>query len=657
MYHILTSFFRTLNSFLAAGIAILAFSLLLYALSFNLKDRVARSFALILTCVVIVFVGEALSSVSKDPDQLEFWLRFQWVGIIFLPVNYLLFSDALLSTTGRPSRGRRVMLIRLVALVSVGFLVLLVMNKLVGALVTPATPAPHLERTWITWVFGLFYAASMILSWINFWRAYKRTVTGTSRRRMSYLIIGSLAPALGSYPYLLFGSTFAQLAPLLFWIAVTLGNVLTTILLVVMAYSVAFFGVPWPDRVVKRRLFKWLLRGPITASTVLVLTTTIRRISSHYNIDLSAVIPVFMVASILLLEHMITLVSPGLERWLFYGKDSPDLDRLQILDERLLTSGDLQQFLESILAAVCDRLQVQKAFIATLNAQRVETLVMFGGEDPLMEKDFPVDLIKGASNNGDDLTLFAWGERWLVPLFDRRGYQSDLIGLLSVEQKGGHELDNEQKAALELLAYRAGIAIGDRFLQEEAFRSLDQLTPQIEMIQRLRAASRYDGTQILTSPDFPIDEDGLSPLVKDALTHYWGGPKLTSSPLLNLQVVKRIAEEQKESSINALRMILKKAIERVRPDGERRFTAEWVLYNILELKFMEGYKVRDIATRLAVSEADLYRKQRIAIEAVRKAIMDMEKEAIQEADHNVTLKPENHHNFKENAQEGRFSGK
>jgi uncharacterized membrane protein YqjE len=52
----------TLNELLAAGIAITAFSLLLYALSFNLRDRVARSFAAILVCVVIVYVAEAFSS-------------------------------------------------------------------------------------------------------------------------------------------------------------------------------------------------------------------------------------------------------------------------------------------------------------------------------------------------------------------------------------------------------------------------------------------------------------------------------------------------------------------------------------------------------------------------------------------------------------------
>jgi hypothetical protein len=44
MYDILLAALRNLNDLLTAGIAITAFSLLLYALSFNLRDRVARSF-------------------------------------------------------------------------------------------------------------------------------------------------------------------------------------------------------------------------------------------------------------------------------------------------------------------------------------------------------------------------------------------------------------------------------------------------------------------------------------------------------------------------------------------------------------------------------------------------------------------------------------
>ena len=54
-----------LNQLATAGIAITGFSLLLYALTFNLRDRVARSFAMILVCMVIVYVGDAISSIAR----------------------------------------------------------------------------------------------------------------------------------------------------------------------------------------------------------------------------------------------------------------------------------------------------------------------------------------------------------------------------------------------------------------------------------------------------------------------------------------------------------------------------------------------------------------------------------------------------------------
>jgi len=49
---------------------------------------------------------------------------------------------------------------------------------------------------------------------------------------------------------------------------------------------------------------------------------------------------------------------------------------------------------------------------------------------------------------------------------------------------------------------------------------------------------------------------------------------------------------------------------------------------------MEGRKVREIALRLAMSEADLYRKQRVAIEAVANAILEMEELAREEKTRN-----------------------
>ena len=52
--------------------------------------------------------------------------------------------------------------------------------------------------------------------------------------------------------------------------------------------------------------------------------------------------------------------------------------------------------------------------------------------------------------------------------------------------------------------------------------------------------------------------------------------------------------------------------------------SEWLLYNILDLKFIQGKPVREIADRLSMSESDLYRKQRVAIEQVALKIAELE---------------------------------
>jgi len=629
MDHFLLTGLETINQLLTAGIAITAFSLLLYALTFNLRDRVARSFAIVLLCVVIVFVSDAIGSTAATALDLEFWLRLQWVGIIFLPTAYLHFSDALLATTGRPSRGRRRLVIRLTYLISFVFFIALPLSILVGPLAENGSPAPHLERTWLTWVFTAYYVLSIGIAFINFWRASQRTVTSTSHRRMRYLLIGGIAPALGSFPYLLFGSAPAAVHPLIFWVTATLSNLIVSVLLVVMAYAVAFFGVSWPDRVVKRRLFKWLMRGPVTASSVLAITTIVRRLGERVGQPYSGAVPVVMVGSLLLFEYMITLAAPLWERWLFHGGDREKIALLQALEERLLTSSDLRQFLESVLAAVCDRMQVSQAFIAVLNHGEMDMVVPMGNVS-FFQENVSEDLRQLVIQNGNGKGLFSWGAYWILPLNETHADNPQLLGILGVLRVTGQEFDEEQRDALELLSRRASIALEDRAKQQQVFVSLEALNPKVEMIQRLRAAARYNGTGVLTAPEEPLEGEDLSKWVKEALTHYWGGPKLTSSPLMRLQIVQDLLDEHKENPANALRAILRRGIDQVRPTGERRFTGEWILYNILEMKFMEGRKVREIAMRLALSEADLYRKQRVAIEYVANAIMEMEQRAREE---------------------------
>ena len=618
----------TVNQILTAGIAITAFSLFLYALSFNLRDRVARSFAIILLCVVTVFTAEALESSSSSPEVIDLFLRLEWFGIIFLPPAYLHLSDAILVTTGSPSRGRRYVFVRLMYFISAIFLLLLTFGRLLGPMEINVQPAPYLQRTVWTEIFTAYYIVVMALAGINLGRAFRRTLTRSGRRRMAYLLAGAAGPALGSFPYLLYGSSLAGNHPFLFWGMATVSNVLVAGLIIVMAYAVAFFGVSWPDRVVKSRLFKWIMRGPVVASSALGLMTIVRRSGELFGTIYSAAVPAIMVATVLLLEHTITLVSPLWERYIFFGRDRTDLALLQNLEDRLITQNDLRQFLEAVLAAVRDHLQSPSAFVAALDGEEL-SLVVATGSAPLLKESNLSEVLKVVNRedngNGDE---YSWGDYWLFPLHQPPETEDGapiLLGLLGVVHQPDQVILPEQRQALSLLLHRALVALQDRRLQQRVFRSLEDLRPQVDMFQRLRAVGRYDSKAGLLEETLPPESD-MAEWVREALTHYWGGPKLTQNPLLNLQIVQQAFKEHNDNAANALRSILRQAMDNVRPDGERRFTGEWILFNILEMKFVEGRKVREVATRLAMSEADLYRKQRVAIEEVARVILEMERE-------------------------------
>jgi hypothetical protein len=618
----------TINQILTAGIAITAFSLFFYSLSFNLRNRVARSFAIILLCVVVVFTSEALESASTSPETVNLFLRLEWFGIVYLPAAYLHFSDALLVTTGRPSRGRRRLVVRVMYFVSTGFLILLATNNLLGPLILDNQPAPHLQRTFWTEIFTIYYLGTMFWAWINFGRSFRRTLTRSGKRRMVYLLAGATAPALGSFPYLLYGSTLAARHPFVFWGMALASNLMVGGLIILMAYAVAFFGVSWPDRIVKSRLFKWIMRGPVTASVALGIMTIVRRIGEIFGIVYSSAVPTSMVVSVLMMEHTITLVAPFWERWIFFGGDRTDLVLLQKLEERLITKGDLKQFLEAILAAVRDHLQSQSAFVAALDDKTV-SLIVSTGNSPLVKEENLTNALEllntSDKTNGD---YFLWGDYWIFPLYQQANTdegQPVLLGVIGATCHVGQVIHEDQRQSLELLLQRAALALQDRILQESVFRSLEDLQPQIDLFQKWRAVGRYDTKASFLLESLPPEAD-LTNWVKEALTHYWGGPRLSQSPLMQLQIVQQAFIEHNDNPANALRAILRKAVDNIRPEGDRRFTAEWILFNILELKFIEGRKVREVAARLAMSEADLYRKQRVAIEEVARVIIEMERQ-------------------------------
>jgi hypothetical protein len=475
-------------------------------------------------------------------------------------------------------------------------------------------------------VFVLFLLVDLVFAWLNLLRAYRRTLTSSSRRRMRYLMVGSLAPMLAAFPFLMVGQGGLAEQAWFFWGTQAIFNVVVTFQLVLMAYSSAYFGVSIPDRVVKSRLFQWILRGPVVASSVLAVTVIINRIGLVLGIQDGRSVSFTMVVTLLLLQYIITLVRPTIERWLFYGRDRGDVIRLQLLEERLLTSGDVRQFLEAILNAVCDVVGVQSAFVAIMADEGLEMQVSVGPDDPVRgSEELPPLLVTGPKKEYEDLgTVFVWNNYWLLPI--RQVESTDVIGIMGLSARSDlPDFDQEETTRLSNLVLRASVAVADLKLQQEVFSAVDRLVPQVESVQIMRAASRYS-LEALKAADGDLDSsDQVVELVKEALGHYWGGPRLTESPLLRLNIVRQALDKHEGNPVNALRAVLKRGVEQVRPEGERRFTAEWMLYNILEMKFLQGRKVRDVAMRLAMSEADLYRKQRVALEAVGRAVAEMER--------------------------------
>jgi hypothetical protein len=265
-----------------------------------------------------------------------------------------------------------------------------------------------------------FYIAIIAWAGYNFIRAYQKMLTRSGQRRMLYLMAGATAPALGSYPYLLFGSDFASKYQLVFWSGLYYqragggaGHL--------MAYAVAFFGVSWPDRVVKSRLFKWLLRGPVTASLALTMMTLVRRAGELFEGEpYTGFVPLVMVATVLLFEHAITLLSPIWERVLFFGRDRAEIQLLQNIEERLLTRSDLQQFLENVLAAVRDHLQSPCAFVAALDGEELSLSVVAGNRQ-MLEKENLNEALHLVSHNGEsERHEFIWGDFWVLPLHQRK---------------------------------------------------------------------------------------------------------------------------------------------------------------------------------------------------------------------------------------------
>jgi hypothetical protein len=630
------------NQVLAATVVLTSFSLLVYLLTHNMRSQVAWAFCALLAFVLIVYAGDVILYEVRTEEATVRWLRFQWIGIAFVPAAYLHLSDAVLRTTNLRSRWRWIAVLLSYAASTV-FLGMMLFTELLVHDGVFEPHASHLAAGPFFWAFALYFAITVVWGGFNIRRARDRCLTRASRRRMTYLGLAFVAPALGVFPYLVLASAPSPVPSNSLQLLLLLGNVAVLLMIVLMAYSVAYFGTLTPDRVVKHSLIHYLLRGPLVGAVVIFVMLAVPKFQEIMGLRRDTVLIFAVVGVIVLLQLVINRAKPFIDR-VIYRQDREEIAWIQTLDRRLLTTADLRAFLENILAALCDLLQVRTGFVAVL-AGGQHRLESFCGDRTLIQ-DFLQDhslatLALSLSNHEEESVstvldasreeeaeayLIAPGDGfWLVPLNCQGG--DVRLGVLGVEARAPKPNLNpdEQEIAVRLIE-RVQEALEDRYLQENVFSTLRRILPEIERLHRWQDATRYAGMKPMEIiEDSPIYSPEFQRWVKDALSHYWGGPKLSASPLLEMRIVGETVREQGGHPVQALRVVLQQAIDRLRPAGKRQMTtSEWILYNILELKFIRGLKVRDVAGRLAMSESDFYRKQRVAIAEVARALSDLE---------------------------------
>lgn len=627
------------NDVLQSIIVIFGASVVLYNLPRLPRGAVIRAFTALTSFVVIVYLTELLVSRVVTPSSAELYLRVGWIGVAMVPAAQFHLSDALLTTTGKFSPRRR----RLVVagyLSALAFVVLGVFTDLIVGPPFANVATPRLTEGPYFLVFSVWFWSVAISSVYNVWRARGRCLTRTTRQRMTITLFAIMAAPLGVFPYTLMMRLSDQQVPVWLWLILIVGNLVVASLFAVLTAQLIYFGAMSPDRVVRVRLYKFMARVPLAATIVLLVFVLVGRAPALFGLPKEVALGFAAVTTVIIVEWMIHAFKKPLER-IFQLNDDPDLRRIQLLSDRLLTTTDLRQFLESVLAAICEALRSPTAFLAAVGPQGAELLASVGPPGSVADLPPTTDLRRleriGNGTNGhlveesEDDEFYVWGEYWITPLFSTIDKQETLgiLGIKARPEEAGFTA--AELNALRRLKVQASTALEDRLLQLDVFSAVEGLLPELAAIQERRRAATFGGLPALTASAATIDEELLQDpefnnMVRDALTHYWGGPKLTESPLLQLQVVQLEMEDHDNNPVSALRAILDSAIEQQRPDGQRNLTTtEWILYNILEMKFVQGRRVRDVARRLAMSESDLYRKQRVAIENVARTISNMER--------------------------------
>lgn len=618
------------NLFVSQAILVVTFSLLFYITTRNWRNMVTRATALLLAGVVIVFSGDVLIDRATQATTREFLLRAQWLGIALVPAAYLHLSDALLTSVGLQSLRRRnaVIAAYLAAAIFFGLAAgttLLVQGRVERGLLEQLGAGP------LFGLFIVFFGCTTLGGLYNIYRARRLYTTQAARRRITYLGLSFFAPGLGVFPYLIVTGYAAFLPTWFILLLAIITNIGVGVLILVLAYSVAYQGALLPDRLVKQDFIRWVLVGPLVGVTIIVCFQILPLFENLIGLPRDTIVIFGIMIFTVLIPNLIDYVRPRLENLLLW-QDREQLQLLRRFDRKAFTRTDLRRLLENTLATICGAMRAERGFVAAPEGDGAMVKASVGPRHEIkrfFSEHKLIELLEQArarpqrnrSEIPDESDFLPIDGYCILPLNTASG---EFLGVVGVAcPVSGPTL--EVRRLIGTLAHQMELALENVQLQERIYTTLRGLTPEMETLQQLSAHLESATPATLEQIDADVALlPNFDQLVQDALKHYWGGPKLSESPLLGLRTVRNMLHES-GSSTKALQAVLRRAIENLRPDQQLDPTAqEWVLYNILHLRFLQGLRIRDIVMKLAMSESDFYRKQRVAVEEVARQIALME---------------------------------
>ncbi|HMP39593.1 MAG TPA: histidine kinase N-terminal 7TM domain-containing protein [Roseiflexaceae bacterium] len=616
---------------------IVAFALLAYIALQNWRSSIARALCVLLFGIVVVFGGDVLISVAQRATTIQFLLRAQWLGIVCIPAGYIHLTDALLRYSGRHDPRRRWLLILGYTLSAICFALvistdLLLHNAGTQELITQYAAGP------LFWIFSLYFAVISLGGLLVVVHVRRIALTPTLRRRLSYLAATYLGPAFAVYPYLVIPGPQALFSTELILFLAAIGNSLALAMTTVMVYSIAFQGMPLPDRLIKQDFIRWCLYGPFVGVTTILFLRATPVLARSIGLPNEILLTFGIMIMTVLMPLFVSRIKPYIDA-LVYTQDHAEIDYLRALPRNTFTQADMRSLLENTLVVICGALRVTTGFVAapdesggytiktSVGARRVvkRFIAEHALTDLIHQLEATAEFERGGTPPQDAFIRF--DDFAVLPLRDPEG---KLLGALGIAYPYT-ALSDDTRRLIGALAHRMELALETVQIQQQIFGALRTMGPEMKSLQELNtrleqatpASLEELDSEVALLPEFPQ-------LVKEALTHYWGGPKLSDSPLLGLRSVRLLIDDQGGSPTRALQAVLRRAIENLRPDGQLDPSAqEWLLYNILELRFLQGKRIRDTAVKLAISESDLYRKQRIAVEEVARQLALMEESTLQ----------------------------